>query len=161
MNWTVTLFICGCILPLGLPLFFLVYRWYLERGPEQTRNREQLLARRLAYRAATRGLRFKLLILLCVMFAVSGYQRIDGIREIGLGLLIGYCILLPIWALWPLWSRQERKTLEDQGYLICPKCEYDLRGTGPNGVCPECGFEYTQDLLRGVWTRAVSRGLRR
>lgn len=160
MNWPVALFVVGCVLPLGIPLWFLCLRWRLKSKSDSHDGEERLLAKQLAYAKATHGRRFTLMVLVCVMLSVSGYERSFGSPEIGLGLGIGYLLFFGVWAWWPLWSRRQRLSLEDRHYLVCPKCGCDLRGAGHRGVCPECNFPYTQELLKGVWTRALRRGLR-
>lgn len=37
--------------------------------------------------------------------------------------------------------------------FACPNCEYSLKGLNATGRCPECGNEYSPDLLREEWAR--------
>lgn len=48
----------------------------------------------------------------------------------GVGLLVGW----PAWGMTPRAIAQRRRAAG-----LCPKCKYDLRGTGV-GMCPECGW---------------------
>jgi hypothetical protein len=51
--------------------------------------------------------------------------------------------------------------------IICAKCSYDLRGTAPDAVCPECGLAWAESsafwaIIAGTsrpWRRAVAAGL--
>jgi hypothetical protein len=31
--------------------------------------------------------------------------------------------------------------------VLCPQCGYSLHGLPDSGICPECGFEYSRDLV--------------
>ena len=48
------------------------------------------------------------------------------------------------------WCWKKRAARED--YLLCPLCRYCLKGHGPEGRCPECGEEYTMQVLIQHWT---------
>ena len=47
--------------------------------------------------------------------------------------------------------------------MICPRCEYDLRGTmTPDGaVCPECGWRYSKRDLRALRPPLYNSGMPR
>jgi len=152
--------IVGCILPLGIPPLFLFLKWRLDRKGCLNVDFERLLSKQLVWRVATRGVRFKLLLLLSVLLAAGGYHRVFGAPVVGLTLSLGYVVVFPLFIFWPLWTKREQMALEHQKYMVCPRCEYDLRGIGPQGTCPECGLEYTAHLLRDIWTRAMRQGLR-
>lgn len=44
---------------------------------------------------------------------------------------------------------------------LCPFCEYDLRGLGERGQCPECGAWYGPEILRAEWEDIYERLHRR
>lgn len=35
--------------------------------------------------------------------------------------------------------------------IACPRCEYDLRASAPEGSCPECGRAYTHAAAAAYW----------
>jgi|GEM_PF-1442470 len=51
------------------------------------------------------------------------------------------------------WFRTRRK-LNRHDWLLCPRCEHDLRGleTDPL-ICPECGREWTVEQVRRSWEK--------
>ena len=54
----------------------------------------------------------------------------NGLYLLGVALVPVVGLLLVYWSLWGDRSK---------GRSRCPKCWYDMRGTVPKLVCPECG----------------------
>jgi hypothetical protein len=42
-----------------------------------------------------------------------------------------------------------------EGFRVCPKCFYSLRGHADAGRCPECGRDYGQQDLEQTWERIL------
>ncbi|MCX5691937.1 MAG: hypothetical protein NTV94_19445 [Planctomycetota bacterium] len=55
------------------------------------------------------------------------------------------------------WSMRQR--LRKSGYKICPQCSYDLSASPLEGICPECGFAYSPQILKERWESAYQRML--
>lgn len=47
------------------------------------------------------------------------------------------------------------RSLCAEHFRRCPQCFYDLRGSPPSGVCPECGREYSGAQLSDDWRRLL------
>ena len=58
-----------------------------------------------------------------------------GLYLLGVALIPGVGLLLVCWGLWGDRSK---------GRARCPKCWYDMRGSLPSLVCPECGHDAKQ-----------------
>ena len=59
-----------------------------------------------------------------------------GLYLLGVALVPAVGLLLVCWGLWGDRSK---------GRVRCPKCWYDMRGTLPRLVCPECGHDAGQE----------------
>jgi len=160
MNWPATFVVALFVFPTAIPMAALLLKWRVQRATDHASCEDRLLSKRLVLQAATRGLRFKVLLLLCAVFAAAIYQWALGSRTITLILFIGYTMLFPIWSLWPFWTRHQREDLRRRQYLVCPRCEYDLRVNTTTSTCPECGLTYTDASVKWIWMRAIERGLR-
>lgn len=70
------------------------------------------------------------------------------------GLLGIVCLLMAT-----IWMRQRRRAqrarVEHAKRMLCPGCEYDLRGTNPDEYgmvrCPECNFAATPQEIEKAW----------
>jgi hypothetical protein len=62
-------------------------------------------------------------------------------------------ILLAISIRRSLRNSRLQRTLTEQNYLLCPECEYSLKGLPTKGECPECGHPYIQGPLQRAWLR--------
>lgn len=56
-----------------------------------------------------------------------------------------------------IYHRTQCARLERAGRMLCPGCEYDLRGAVPDEHakvhCPECGFAGTTHEIESAWER--------
>ena len=53
-----------------------------------------------------------------------------------------------------------RRFLSPHSGFICPRCHYSLRALDDEGVCPECGTQYTRASVVALWEHAYSLGHR-
>lgn len=67
----------------------------------------------------------------------------------GFAILVGFFVLfhhyLRLWII--------RKFLTPHGGFVCLRCHYPLRRLPDNGVCPECGTQYTRPQVVELWER--------
>jgi len=60
------------------------------------------------------------------------------------------------WIVWYL--IRLRRTINKCDWLVCPKCDHDLRGLAGNPVtCPECGRVWTYRQIELSWELVVGR----
>lgn len=50
------------------------------------------------------------------------------------------------------------RRLREAGGRLCPGCEFDLRGLGDSGSCPECGRPFEIDAVRAQWRSFIGFG---
>jgi hypothetical protein len=67
--------------------------------------------------------------------------------------IVGFLILMA-WCVVIVRLARLRARVRERDYLMCPQCEYDLRG-GHSGLCPECGIRYHDWELPIVWKSRV------
>lgn len=54
------------------------------------------------------------------------------------------------------WRRRRiGRHIRASDYRVCPQCRYLLAGLPDAGRCPECGFEYSKDILIKYWEGAL------
>jgi len=47
---------------------------------------------------------------------------------------------------------------DSTGCRVCTRCCFDLRASADQGVCPECGTQYTSESLAKFWTKRFPIG---
>ena len=68
---------------------------------------------------------------------------------------VGVMLVVDIFYCRRLRRRAVFRELCAEDFRRCPQCFYDLRGSPPSGVCPECGREYSGPQLSHEWRRRL------
>lgn len=115
---------------------------------------ERARRRRLHFIVAFQGVWASLLLCFALVF-----HYVPGVIA-----CVGVIVLTNFYLLWMTtqlsgmqWS--QRQKLRKSGYRVCPSCSYDLGASPDEGICPECGFAYTPQILKDRWETAYQRML--
>lgn len=129
-------------------------RYLLNQMPAVTGEHERRHVQEIADKVLEQESGLPLLYEACVVVFLGSLCWLADRHNLPLWLLLTAVIVaIPIllvgryWAIKSRVQRSVRTWLVQQGYPLCVRCGYDLRGlTDPR--CPECGSRFDPDLLK-------------